>query len=163
MKNVLAGYTLRVPLPVPNVDGLHAGLAIVASAMCALWISAKTETRKAVEARRKAEKALRELKEQPERAEFRVERFELLWFPVVTASIQTMEITGVNPGLPHCAKDAVPLGLDKNEWVCARCGSRHPESLADTMVLDTISDLAIKYFQERRPGYRVLIKGRKSA
>lgn len=159
VKNVYAGYTFGVPLPVPNVDALHATLALLASVMGALWVRAASQARRDGQARLKAEKALRELRERPETAEFRIERFDLLWFPVVTASVQEMMITAVNPGVPHCGKCAVPLGIDGKEWACARCGARHPETLSDTMVLDTISQLAVKYFQERRPGYRVAIKG----
>jgi hypothetical protein len=148
-------------IPLPQVDGLHAALSCFVTLGFVLWGNARSAVTRAEAKLAKAEKLLKEMRERPETAEFRIERFELLWFPVVTASVQTMEITNVVVGVPHCGKCAVPLGLEKGEWVCARCGARHPETLADTMVLDTVAQQAIKYFQERRPGYRVVVKGLK--
>lgn len=145
----------------PKVDGLHSALSLAVTALTMLWFNAREDKKRVQQQKQALEKQLRELKEQPERAEFRIERFDLIWYPTVTASIQTMEVTNVAVGVPHCGKCAVPLGLDKNEWVCARCNARHPESIADSMVTDTVSKQAIQYFKERRPGYKVAVKGLK--
>lgn len=90
-----------------------------------------------------------------EKHEYRIERFELLWFPTVTASAQTKEILAVAPGMPHCKACAIPLGFDRDLWTCRQCGAQHPTTLADLMVTDTIGKQALKFFQERHPGYRI--------
>jgi hypothetical protein len=144
-----------------QADGLHAGLSVALSLVGILWINELKRAQRAEELRAKAEKALRDSKNQPERAEFRIERFDLLWYPVVSASLETMRIDSVVVGVPHCGKCAVPLGLAGKEWACARCSARHPESVTDTMATDSVAQQAVKYFQERRPGYRVAVKGLK--
>ncbi len=65
----------------------------------------------------------------------------------------------VTAGLPYCRACAVPLKLqEKGAWACLECGSRHPGSLANTMVMDTVGQQAVKEFLQRHKGYRLAPK-----
>lgn len=101
------------------------------------------------------EAELKALKSRPEKHEFRVERFELLWFPTVTASPQDQTISSVAPGVPHCKPCLMPLALERGQWRCRQCAALHPESLGDVQVTDSITSQALQWFQQRHPGYRV--------
>jgi len=98
---------------------------------------------------------LKALRSRPEKHEFRVERFELLWFPTVTVSPREKTIQAVAPGVPHCKACLLPLALEKDQWRCRQCSALHPESLGDVQVTDSISSQALQWFQQRHPGYRV--------
>lgn len=90
----------------------------------------------------------------PEVWEGRIEHFDVLWFPVVTASRQTRKVVSVKAGVPHCPKCAAALTLARGEWACADCDTRRPESLADLMVVDAIAKQALEQFLQRRRDYR---------
>lgn len=132
---------------------------IAAGAAAVLAAAAYIKERLArVAARRRAdtlEGELKALKSRPEKHEFRLERFELLWFPTVTASPQDKLIQSVAPGVPHCKACLLPLSLEKNEWRCRQCSAIFPESLGDVQVTDSISNQALQWFQQRHPGYRL--------
>ena len=85
-----------------------------------------------------------------------MERFEVLWFPTVTALPVVKEIQQVAAGLPHCKTCVEPLSLSggQNEWACRRCGARFPATLADLFVTDTLAKDALKFFQERHADYK---------
>ena len=98
-------------------------------------------------------------KTEPIKREFRIERHEVLWYPTVTASLQTKEILSVAPGVPHCQKCIVPLKTSEGslqEWVCLGCGARYPESILDSMVINGVTQQALGYFQERHAGFNVV-------
>lgn len=84
------------------------------------------------------------------RREFRLDRFELIWYPNVTVSADGSRVEGVAPGLPHCRKCLLPLKIEGEEWVCGGCHARHPGSLADQMATESIRREAVKLWEERR-------------
>ena len=108
----------------------------------------------------KIEKELQDMKAGPLRIECRVERFELIWYPVITASKASNEILSVVPGVPHCTHCVVPLTAAGNsgEWSCPLCRAKHPASISDIMALDVVSKEAMRYFLERHKGYRLPAK-----
>ncbi|MDD5629043.1 MAG: hypothetical protein PHU21_08260 [Elusimicrobia bacterium] len=97
---------------------------------------------------------LDELAARPLVWEGRVELFDLLWFPEVTASPKTHRVSSVKAGLPHCRECAAPLSLVGGEWACAGCQARRPESVADVAVTDMIAKEALRQFLQRHPDYR---------
>jgi len=97
---------------------------------------------------------LAELEGGPEVWEGRIEHFDVLWFPTVTADRRTRKVVSVKAGVPHCPKCAAPLVLARGEWACADCGVRRPESLADLMVVDSLAKQALAQFLQRRRDYR---------
>lgn len=103
------------------------------------------------------EKKLSELENAPEKWETRIDRYELLWFPAVVADRKQRAVTSVAPGIPHCRSCIEPLSLNKGEWVCAKCGHRSPESIADLMITDQIGKEAVKQFLQRHPGYQTAL------
>lgn len=108
-----------------------------------------------------AEKELRALKSAPRVVEQRLERFDLLWFPALTVQDSSSYIMSATAGLPHCRACVSPLKLQagaEEAWVCLDCGARHPASVADTMVMDSVSQQAVKEFQQRHKGYRLAPK-----
>lgn len=118
-----------------------------------LWLLAR---RRAVGAERRAESLaaeLRDLKERPEKWEGRIERHELLWFPVVTGDPRQRAVTGVAAGVPHCRACVKAMGIQGKEWICDGCGQRRPESVADVVILDGITKEASAQFLQRRPGW----------
>lgn len=99
------------------------------------------------------------LKSAPLKQEFRMDRFEVLWFPTVTASEAGKVVTQVVPGLPHCKSCVASLTLAADHsFSCGRCGAKFAASLADVFVTDSVSKDAVKFFQERHPGFRVELK-----
>src|SRR5436309_2777310 len=81
---------------------------------------------------RELEGELRALKKAPEKIEYRIERYELLWFPLVAASREAREVLTVVCGLPHCKTCVRPLSVSREtaDWVCAECRRRYPSSLS---------------------------------
>ena len=49
------------------------------------------------------------LKSRPDKHEYRLERYELLWYPTVTVSPQEKTILSAAPGLPHCRHLPAPV------------------------------------------------------
>lgn len=96
---------------------------------------------------------LTELEGRPEQWEARIDRYELLWFPAVTADPRRRVVTAVKPGVPHCRKCVAALSLDRGQWTCAGCGQTSPESIADLMIVDQIGKEAVTQFLQRHPGY----------
>ena len=85
--------------------------------------------------------------------EYRIERFDILWYPVLTASPASKTVVSVKAGLPHCRKCLQALKLAEEEWACAKCGTKYPEAVADIASLDAVAKTATGYFLERHPGY----------
>ena len=136
----------------PLLAGLLLLVVAIAAALC-LWAAARR--RKAEAALATAQAELQALRSKPSQQEFRMERFELIWYPVITYSASDQAILSAAPGVPHCRACILPLVLERGEWLCRQCASKHPESLADMLVTDSIVAQALKYFQERHPGYRI--------
>lgn len=139
---------------------MDASLAAVAAGAFALVAFAlyirEASARKRAEARlAPIEAELQALKNRSEKHEFRIERFDLVWYPVVTVDPNAKTIQSAAPGVPHCKACILPLVLEKDAWACRQCGTKHAASLADLAVTDQIVRTALQYFQERHPGYRV--------
>lgn len=88
--------------------------------------------------------------------ETRIERLEVLWYPVVQYLPGQKKVIKTVPGVPHCKKCAAPLSLSKEGkgWVCPQCGDHFVESLVDVSILDIVAKQALKYFLERHKEYR---------
>lgn len=130
-------------------------LGITVAALLWLYMKERMAKCRAEENFESIRAELQALRSRPRNHEFRVERFELLWFPNVSVSDQERVILGVSAGVPHCRPCLLPLSLDRGQWACRQCAARHPESLGDLMVIDSISKQALAWFQERHPGYRI--------
>lgn len=159
------GYTGTVPsewILLPRAAQAAACIAALAGACAAtfliLWRRALGAAAAAEDRARQAQKALLELKAGPQQYEVRLERFELLWFPIVTAYSGAQEVVGVAVGLPHCRGCVQPLTLKETGWVCPGCAKIYPESLADVQVMDSVAQDAVKRFLERRKGWRISLK-----
>ncbi|MFH2202181.1 MAG: hypothetical protein ABIJ96_03620 [Elusimicrobiota bacterium] len=101
------------------------------------------------------QRTLAELRGKPLEQEFRIERYELLWYPVVTYSPPEKKVLKITVGIPHCPKCCVAMkGLDEKVWGCPQCKTTCPASVTDLSVMDSIEKLARGYFLERRPDYR---------
>ncbi|MFH1723098.1 MAG: hypothetical protein ABII00_00600 [Elusimicrobiota bacterium] len=129
-------------------------------AVAALSLFAKVRGQKAVtepaQGRAAAlEAELAALRAKPVEREFRIERYDVLWFPVVTSSPAEKKVLGVKSGLPHCKKCALPLkaATGSEAWSCSACGAQSPASVTDLYVSDSIAKLALQYFQQRHSDY----------
>ena len=144
------------PLPLtPHERALAAAvLGLLLALLLQTWRASRLRSRLAGLA---AE--LKGLREGPQKAESRIDRYDLLWFPTVAYLPAAKEIAAVSPGLPHCRACVVPLSLSAGQWTCPQCGAKHPESVADLAVLDGISKEAVRLFLERNKGYRLAAKG----
>lgn len=141
-----------------QLDAIHLALGAAALFLGLAAAVAYAGLRKARRRAEALEDEVRRMRSKPEKHELRLDRFDLVWFPTVTVSPGTMEITGVAPGVPHCRACVSPLSLGRGEWSCSLCNAKFPESLADLMVSDSITQEALKYFQQRHKGYRLAIK-----
>jgi len=102
-------------------------LALLLAAAGGLFLGWALGRRAAAVQRTRAEALqarLGELEGAPEVWEGRIEHFDVLWFPVVTADRRTRKVVSVKAGVPHCPKCAVPLTLVRDEWACADCGAK---------------------------------------
>jgi hypothetical protein len=92
----------------------------------------------------------------PRQYECRIERYGLLWFPVLTADDGEKVVVGVSSGLPCCVRCVAPLklvaGLEE-EWVCGGCGKRHPAMSADLTATDTVLTDCLRDFFARHPDF----------
>ena len=134
--------------------GAAAGAGAVVGFLLGLALAGRGR-RKAQAERDAALGELQALRSRPGKQEFRLDRYELLWFPVVTFSEQDKTILSAAPGVPHCRSCLIPLALNHESWDCRQCGKRNAASLADTAVTDSIVNEALRYFSERHPGYSI--------
>ena len=143
-------------------DALHGALALAVIGLVAALLRPRKESQNNDALKRigELERELNSLKTAPKKIEYRIERYELLWFPVVTASPQSQEVLSVVCGLPHCRSCLRPLTVSREtgDWLCAECQQRYPASLSDTMVTDGIEKDAVKYFLDRNKSYRIAPK-----
>lgn len=89
------------------------------------------------------------LKEAAKRREYRIERYDALWFATVEETAKGLE---ASPGRPYCRACVVPLAAadGKGEWRCRKCGVGLPASLGELHVVDSIRKLALSWHQEAR-------------
>lgn len=129
------------------VHGVLAALGLVFLVLFAVERVRRLSARKSV-ARLEAE--LKEARKAGRTSQYRLERFDLLWFPTVVATEDNARVESVAPGLPHCKACVLPLRSRGDQWVCPQCESKHPDSLADLMATESIRKEAVKLFEERR-------------
>lgn len=120
-----------------------------------VWAVAATAKAKARAARlARTEAELAELKTAPRDQEYRMERYDVLWFPVVTYKPLEKALTAVQAGSPHCPKCVKPLKAGPGEnWQCPGCGIQRPSSVVDVVVTDQIAGQAALWFLERHPDH----------
>lgn len=143
------------------LDPLHLGLAALSLALLLGLVFAFARGQKTARGLHaeltKRDQELESLKNAPQKWEFSAERFDVVWFPSITTSPASKEVTQVSAGVPHCKACLVPLSIlsDKDHSECPRCNSKFASSFANLMVLDSITKLALQYFQSKHPGYKV--------
>lgn len=97
---------------------------------------------------------LEKLRSLPLEREFRVELFDCVWYPKVTADLKAKKVLKAAPGLPHCGQDKAPLRHNEQGegWKCVKCGKPYPE-FADASVRDSVVHAAVAWFRERHPDF----------
>lgn len=132
-----------------------AALAALAAGLL-VWALALRRARASARADSAArERELAELKARPLEVEYRIERFDVLWYPVVTADPAARRVLKTLAGSPHCARCSVRLkstGAERG-WACPECGFHVAAALADLQVTDTVAQEALRYFLQRRKDY----------
>lgn len=140
----------------PSLNPADYAWAAAALPFIVLWLLARS---RAAKAERRAEglaAELKDLQDRPVSWEARLDRHDLLWFPTVTGDPKERKVTAVAPGVPHCKPCVKAMAIQGKEWVCAGCGQRRPEGVADLMIIDAVGKDAVRQFVERRPGWRGL-------
>lgn len=134
-------------------------IAVAAAALFSLvgWFWAMSQAKKAAARAAALEEDLKLLKAQPREWELRVDRFDLLWFPLLSSTTDK-KVVGLAVGVPHCRACVQPLSLGDKGWRCAGCGGTHPESLADLMVTDSVAAEALKQFLLKHNDHRAALK-----
>jgi hypothetical protein len=136
------------------IDVVHGVLAFLAFIFLILWL-VTWKAKGSIEGTLAALKSeLASLKAVLPEQEYRVERHDLLWYPVLQYSPSEKKIVKVTVGAPHCPACFVPLkvGPSKN-FLCPKCSKNVPESVTDLSVMDSIDKLVRSYFVEKRPEY----------
>lgn len=138
-----------------RLDPLHAVLLSFIGLMAVLYWKRGLRILAVLRQVKSLEADLERTRSEPVKWEYRLERYELLWYPVVTAAPDSKKIISIAPGIPHCMKCIVPLATHGAlaEWECSQCGAKHPESIVDAVVTDGIVNQALGYFKERHQGY----------
>ena len=138
------------------LDPLHYGLA----GLCFVLLVSFVFSRKGLSRERaemsKLRKEIADEKAQPQKWELSLERFDVLWFPTVTTSPATQEVTQVSPGAPYCKTCVVPLSSPpgKGQYACPNCGSKFADSFDNLMVLDSVTRQTIRYFSGRHEEFK---------
>lgn len=125
-----------------------AGLSAVAAASFAVACS------RAHQRGRELEGELATLRETPKTNEYRLERFDLVWYPAVTYAEKDKLVTKASPGVPHCKTCVVPLASSGGGWKCPGCRTVRPDSIADTAATDSVVKEAMRFFLQRRADFR---------
>ncbi len=142
-----------------SFDLLHLLLGVIAAGLTGFYLLERTSAsrlrRRLLEVEEEAVR-LRAAGKAPEVREYRVERFDVLWFAQVTFRSAAREVTSVAPGVPHCKACVEPLTSagGRSAWTCARCGASFAESIVDLSSMDIVAGEALKWFLERFKGYR---------
>jgi hypothetical protein len=89
----------------------------------------------------------------PLEREYRIELFDLAWFPLVKVDPIKNSVLEVQAGLPHCRACVTPLkpAQGSSEWACPKCGARRPSTVADLAVIDDVKKSALALFRQRHP------------
>lgn len=87
------------------------------------------------------------LKEAAKRREYRIERYDALWFATVSEGTKGLEAA---PGRPYCKSCIIPLAAadGRGEWRCPKCQASLPASLGELHVVDSIRKLALAWHAE---------------
>ncbi len=132
-----------------------AGLAVVTAGAFA-WAHARARRRVA-----ELEAELAAVKAADRSNEYRVDRFDLFWYPSVIYREAEKLLVRASPGVPFCRACVKALASQASQasqgagWKCPGCGALSPESIADTAATDSIMREAVRFFLARRPEYRV--------
>ena len=94
----------------------------------------------------------------PKYWEYRIDRFDAIWFASVAAVPEAKAIIAVSPGVPNCKNCVAPLATTggRSAWTCPACGKAHADSLVDVTVTDAIVKLALDQFKESHRDFRRL-------
>ncbi|MBI4349544.1 MAG: hypothetical protein HY553_22100 [Elusimicrobia bacterium] len=95
------------------------------------------------------------LREEPKTNEYRLERFDLVWYPAVTYAERDKLVVKAASGVPHCKACVAPLSSSGKGWKCPGCQTMRPETIADTAATDSVMKEALRFFLQRRADYRV--------
>ena len=68
------------------------------------------------------------------------------------------KIVKATAGFPHCRSCAVRLKDMGREWGCPECEFRCAASVIDVVVMDSINAKAVKFYQQRHPGFELAEK-----
>lgn len=132
-----------------NLDDLH----VVLAASALILALALHLQRKRIHSLEESTTALKEKLARIEAAptEFihRIERYDVLWFASVMASVIDKRIISAKPGLPFCSKCVLPLASAQGitPWKCPSCGSAYADSLGTLTVTDTVVGMALEQFR----------------
>ncbi len=142
-----------------SFDVLHLLLGLIAAGLTGFYLLEHTSSsrlrRRLLEVEEEVVR-LRAAGKAPEVREYRVERFDVLWFPQVSYRSASKEVLAVGPGVPHCKACVEPLKSSggRSEWACSRCGASFAESIVDLSSMDIVAGEALKWFLERFKGFR---------
>ena len=144
----------------PHPDMAHAVLGATAALFAAAFFRGRSLRRRLMERLGELDGELNRARSAPRVWEYRLERYDVLWFATVAAARAAREIVSTSPGVPHCRKCVLALaGVEgKSEWRCPGCQEIHPGTLSDLAVIDTVIALALELFRENHKDYRLPAK-----
>jgi ribosomal protein L37AE/L43A len=89
----------------------------------------------------------------PQEHEYRIEMFDVLWYPNITWSPKNNEVLKTSAGVPHCkdCSQALKSSGDGKSWACPKCARTAPGTVTDIVVMDQVAEKALKYFTQRHP------------
>lgn len=135
--------------PLILAGGAAAVAAASAMGLGSAWLAAR---RRAVA----LEDELERLRTAPRSNEYRVERFDLAWFPTVVYREGEKLVAQVSPGVPYCKGCSKPLAARPGGgWRCGGCGDQRSDSVADTCATDSVVREGLASFLQRHPEYRL--------
>jgi len=139
----------------PSVfDAIHAGLGLAAFLFFAFWLVARKGNMTLARRLEALEGRLAELKNAPGEQEYRLERHDLLWYPLLKYSPAEKKILSVTIGVPHCPGCFVQVKVAGNkDFSCPKCAKSFPGSVVDLSVMDSMEKLVRSYFRQRRPEF----------
>src|SRR5438105_3461901 len=102
-------------------DLLHALLAGAALALTAVLFVFRSRARALAQKTAALEAELSRLRSAPAFWEYRVERFDAVWFPTIAALASEKRVVSASPGVPHCGQCVQPLATTGglSSWKCA--------------------------------------------
>ncbi|MEE8425435.1 MAG: hypothetical protein V3S11_06380 [Elusimicrobiota bacterium] len=103
------------------------------------------------------------LKSAPKRHEYRLEQYDILWYPVLTLNEAQKKILKATAGFPYC-KDCGERIKEMDggvQWGCPKCDFRCAASVTDVVVMDSVNAKVVKFYQQRHPGFELAEKSDK--